>query len=43
LDIIEVPLEIGEPAPFAGVLLEFGRYEYLLLCENYVEQAGVQP
>ncbi|MHC4160441.1 MAG: hypothetical protein ACYSSO_15350 [Planctomycetota bacterium] len=39
----EVPLIENEHAPFSGVLLSYGRYEYLLKCENYVEQEGAMP
>ena len=43
LNPIEVGLDVNEPALFAGVLMEFGRYEYLLRCENYVVQRGINP
>ena len=39
----QVGLDVNTPAPFAGVLIDFGRYEYLLRCENYVVQRGVNP
>jgi hypothetical protein len=42
-DVDETPLRLGDPVPFNGVLLSYGRYEYLLRCENYVEQEGAMP
>lgn len=38
-----MPLDQNEPAPFAGVLILYERYDYLLRCENYVEQQGIIP
>ena len=36
-------LDVNEPAPFRGVLLTEGRYEYLLDCEGVVLEKGILP
>lgn len=42
-ELSELPLDVNEPAPFAGVLCTFERFGYLLRCENYTQQSGVEP
>lgn len=39
----DTAVDANELAPFSGVLVSYGRYEYFLRCENHVEQEGVTP
>ena len=38
-----VTLDVNEPAPFAGVLITRGQFDYFLRCEDIVIQEGILP
>ena len=39
----EYPIEVNEPAPFGGVLVSSRKYEYMVRCQNYIEQNNIAP
>lgn len=36
-------LDVNDPAPFQGMLINFDTYYWFLKCENAVLQSGVLP
>lgn len=38
-----IALDVNEPAPFAGMLIEFEEYYWFLKCENLAQQEGIMP
>ncbi|MHC4676286.1 MAG: hypothetical protein ACYTBZ_27660 [Planctomycetota bacterium] len=39
----DTTLDANEPAPWQGVLVPRGRYDFLIRCEGYVEREGIIP